>query len=134
MAGKKCTLFKASQMPKRGPMTQAAKGDPEPNEYGLLDNEDGSVSVFGINKAGNQVDLTGVANLSAQSNNPTVLDTGEVVDMTVPYNAKAAGKAVVLLTVTADDDSYTFSLDDPCDVGGSPVAGLAVTHGKPVAR
>lgn len=130
----KCTLFKKSQMPKRGPMKAAAPGDPAPNEYGLLDNEDGSVTVFGVNQAGNQVSLEGIATLQAVSSDVAVLSVDPPNGMTVMYHGVAPGKAVVTLTAKANDGSFEFTIEDPCDVASSPVAGLTVTHGTPTAR
>lgn len=131
----KCTLFKKSQMPKRGQMKAAAVGDPAPGEYGLLDNEDGSVTVFGINQAGNQVDLAQIATLEAVSGDTNVLNVDPPSGMTAMYHAKSPGKSVVTLTARSNDGTtFTFTIEDPCDVASSPVAGLAITHGTPTAR
>lgn len=114
--------------------SSAKVGDPAPGEYALQDNQDGSVTILGVDAAGVQVDISGIATLAAVSDAPDVLTVDAPADMTVAYHGVKPGKAKVALTATANDGSFTFTVDDPCDVAMSGVTGLVVTHGTPTVR
>lgn len=114
----------------------AASGDPIPS-YVLQDNEDGSFTVFGVNAAGNQVDISSVATLTPAptSSDTTVLTVDPPVGMTVTCHAIKAGHADVSVTATWNDGSVgPYFITVPADVSSSGVIGIGVTFGTPTIR
>lgn len=105
------------------------------SDYALQDNQDGSVTVWGVDSAGAQVDISGVATLTAESDNVAVLTVDAPVGMTVAYHGVAPGEAKVTLVATWTDGSVgPFTIIDPCVVSGSAAVGITVTHGTPTIR
>ncbi len=133
MAGIKL-LKKAAGM-KAGKPLKA--GDAPTSDYALQDNQDGSVTVMGVDSAGAVVDISAVATLTPAptSDNTAVLTVGTPTGMTCPYSGVAPGNATVTLTATWNDGSVgPFTITDPCVVSGSAAVGLTVTHSPPTIR
>lgn len=116
---------------------KAKQGDPPPASYGLQDNQDGSVTVWGVDAAGATVDISTVATLTPApvSDNTAVLTVDAPVGMTCVYHGVAPGEANVTLVATWNDGSVgPFTITDPCVVSGSAATGLAITHSTPTIR
>ncbi len=136
MATAKIKLVKKAAA-KFASQAKAKAGDPPPAEYALQDNQDGSVTVFGVDAAGAQVDISGVASLTPAptSSNTAVLTVDGPSGMTCVYHGVAPGTATVTLTATWTDGSVgPFTIEDPCTVSGSAAVGITVTHGTPTIR
>jgi hypothetical protein len=103
--------------------------------YLLQDNNDGSFDVFGLNAAGNRVDITGVATLDASSSDDSVVAVSPPTGAHVACQAKKPGSAEIKATATWNDGSVgPFEITVPCDVKSSPVKGLVAEFGDPTIR
>lgn len=129
-----------SSIVKKTPGMKAAKrhavGAPAPGEYGLQIDEDGGVTVMGVNSAKELVDISGVATLAAtSSSDPSILSVDPPVGMSCAYHAQGVGKAVVNLVATWSDGSVgPFTFADPCDVDKNAIRGAQVTHTTPTPK
>lgn len=126
------TLVKRSQAKMAGRPHQV--GAPAPGEYALQVDEDGSVTVFGRNAAKETVDISGVATLTATSDDPSILSVDAPNGMSCAYHAQGVGKTDVVLTAAANDGSFSFTISDPCDVDKNALRGATINHGTPTIR
>ena len=105
----------------------------------LQDNQNDTCTVFGVDNAGNQVDISTVASLTPPptSSDTTKITVGAPTGMT--FNIKAVGPLTagtpVNITVVAtwNDGSigpFTFTL--PVEVQAGPTGGIIVVPGVPV--
>ncbi len=140
MAMKTCKVFQKSALPKGG-LAKARANVPFP-ETGIVDNGDQTITFVGVDSAGNPVDLTGLATVTAVSSDPSKL----TVDIQPPPAVAAAVHAqgpltvpgtpvIVTATITANDGSFgPFALDCAYDTkAGGPtgvqgVLGPVTTH------
>jgi hypothetical protein len=107
------------------------------SDFILVDNQNASCTVLGVDAAGNPTDISGVATLTVTSPTPGTISVGPITGMT--YNLKAMGPLVTGLQIvdvaTWNDGSIgPFSFIDPCDVVTGPTTGLQINHGVPVSN
>lgn len=103
--------------------------------FNLQDNQDGTVTVFGVDAAGAQVDISSVATLTVKSSDDTVYKVDTPTGMTYAEHGVKPGSATATIVATWNDGSMgPFSIDDPVTVSGGPAVGLTVVHGTPVPR
>jgi len=128
--------FTCKMAPKGARKMMAAAGAKAAGDaFSIADNEDGSFTVFGVDKAGNQVPIDGVATLTATSSDPSTLTLDTPSGATVQTHGVKPGAVTISVTATWDDGSVgPFSLDLTGTVGGSAVAGLTATFSNPVPR
>jgi hypothetical protein len=116
-------------------MGAPAPGDP--SNFVLLDNEDGTVTMLGVSKAGNPTDISSVAKLDPppESDTPAIVavDPASISGMTFKESAVGPlGTATVAITVTWLDGSLgPFVVDDNVEVKTGPTASVVVTHNAP---
>ncbi len=114
----------------RGPIAPHKKATLSPGVFKLLDGGSGTFTTFGTDQSGSQVDISGVATLTAVSDNPSLVvdpPAGMVVKMTPP--ATGAGSANVLFTATWNDGSigpFTFTAQVSWD--GGAITGITVVE------
>src|ERR1017187_9891909 len=119
-------------------------GDAAPAAFGMIDNQDSTVTVSGINSDTPPVifDLSAVATLGTPvSSDPTMVTADAPVGMTFTEHALAVGSPNVAVTATWNDGSlgpfvYTdnLAITAPVAPPPGPVTGLVVTHGVPTIR
>lgn len=133
----KVVLLKRSAARKLAPKGNKADGV----NFGLADNEDGSMTVWGLDAGGNQVDISSVATLSPAptSSDPTFLSVDTPTGMTfMRHGLKPTlpGSPIIIsITATWSDGSIgPLGLDVPNDVTGTAATGLSVTAGTPTVR
>jgi hypothetical protein len=131
--------MKSVVLVKKGAAKMAATGTKpkaaDPGAFGLIDNQDDSVTVMGVTTGGDHVDISTVATLAAVSSDPAVASVDPPAGMTYQLHGLKAGHSDVALTVTWNDGSIgPFSATDPIDVASGGVTGLVITHGVPVTR
>src|ERR1017187_5847022 len=119
-------------------------GDAAPAAFGMIDNQDSTVTVSGINSDTPPVisDLSAVATLGTPvSSDPTMVTADAPQGMTFMEHALAVGSPSVAVTATWNDgslgpfeytDNLTITAPPPPPQG--PVTGLVVTHGAPTVR
>jgi hypothetical protein len=132
-------LVKASKGMK--PAAKAAAGAVI-SDFVLVDNQNSTCTVFGVDAAGNQVDISALATLSPAptSGDTTIITVAAPTGMT--FNMTATGKlstpgTPVQITATATFNSGTpgpFSFSLPCDVIAGAAAGVVIVPGTPVAN
>jgi hypothetical protein len=110
-------------------------------DFSITDIQDDVLSVFGVDAAGAQVDISAVATLTPPptSSDTTVVTLDTPSGMTVKMHAlkpTVPGTPVIIsFTATWNDGSIgPFTFDLPCDVTGSAATGLVVVPGTPTAR
>lgn len=130
----KITMRKKSSAPHKR-VAQASPSDPV-QEFELLDNEDNTLTFFGISKGGNRVDISDVATLAVVSDNPAVIAVDPPVSgMTCGVKAGSLGTANLAADVTWNDGSIgPFGYNLPGATKASAVGGLGVELGTPTPR
>jgi len=101
----------------------------------ILDNQDDTCTVQGVDAGGNPVDISTVASLSVTSDTPAVLSVDPPNGMTFAMHGLTPGNANVTVTATWNDGSigpFTFVLPVACS--GSAATGIVVTPGTPTSR
>jgi hypothetical protein len=113
------------------------------DEFIIQDNQDSTCTVYGVDSAGNQADISALATLTPP---PTSSDTSKItVDapqgMTFVMHAVAATDPGAPVTISAtatfnDGTTGPFTFDLPCDVNKSPTAigGIVIVPGTPTVR
>jgi hypothetical protein len=132
MASVKC--IKASSVTRKSAAPAgAAKPKAAPGVFVLLDNEDDTFTVMGVDAGGNQVDISTVATLTVSSDAPTILTVSPPVGMTSAVQAVGpTGAANVICVATWNDASIgPFTLNQPITVSGTAATGLVVNFGTP---
>ncbi len=122
-------------------MARGAKGDLIAS-FVLLDNEDDTYTVSGIDAASNPVDISAVASLTPAptSDNTSVLTVdapgAAPANMTFAVHAVGPlGTANVLATATWNDGSLgPFSFTLPTTVQAGPAGGIEIIPGAPTVR
>jgi hypothetical protein len=116
-------------------------GSPVPVQFNLQDNGDATFTVLGVDAAGNTVDVSTVATLTASSDNTATVTVDAPVGMTSAIHAPTApapavgATANVTLTVTWNDGSVgPFTITWPISIGGSAVSGITVVPGTPTVH
>lgn len=132
------------RMTKKSPGMKAAQKAPKGagvTEFNLQDNGDETYTVLGADAAGNTFDISGVASITATSDNPAVV----AVDTPGPttFGAHAAqpapsvgATAKVSVTATWTDGSVgPFTIDLGFTIQAGPVSGIvAVPSGAPTVH
>lgn len=119
--------MKASPPHKGGPLVS----------FNLQDNGDLTFTVFGVDAAGAQVDISSVATLTATSDNTAIVTvdppTGMSSAIHAPVPAPAVGATTTIhLTATWNDNSVgPFTIDWPQTITAGPVTGIVVSPGTP---
>jgi hypothetical protein len=132
------------KMLKKSKLTTKAKlhveGAPAPVSFAIIDNEDDTVTVSGVDAAGDMIDISAVATLDTPvSSDPTMVTADAPVGMTFKEHAIVVGSPTVTVTATWNDGSlgpfsYTDNLTITAPPSPGPVTGLVITHGTPVIR
>ncbi len=119
-------------------MGAARAGDPAPTDFALVDNGDTTVTIGGIDKAGNPVDISAIATLSLgtpSSSDETKVKADSVNGMTFAEHAVGPlGTGITVpFTVTMNDgQSGPFQGVDTVDVVAGPAAGVnVISHSAP---
>jgi hypothetical protein len=121
----KIKVVKKSDLPKGFRASKSAK--PLDGEFILLDNQDGSFAVHGIDKAGIPVDISDVATLTASSDNTSVLTADPPVGMTDVMHAVAPGSANVAVQAIWNDGSVgPFDATLAVPVSQSATGGIVI--------
>jgi hypothetical protein len=134
----KCTLTKKSSSAKTA--TKASRGAAPPVNFNLQDNGDDTYTVFGVDAAGNQVDISTVATLAAVSDTPAVVTADAPVGMTGAFHAATPAPAInatATLTITAtwtDGSVGPFVISQPLTIVAGPAAGVAIQLGTPTVH
>ena len=124
---------------KKGAMKAAAKASAAGPvvDFVLQDNQNDTVTILGADAAGNPVDISSVATLTAVSSDPTKVTVSTPSGMTATETAvgplTVAGSPVaVSFTATWNDGSLgPFTVVDSVDVVNSPAGGVVIQHGTP---
>src|SRR5437016_255731 len=101
--------------------------------FNLQDNGDDTLSVFGVDAAGNQVDISSVATLSISSDNTALLTVDAPVGMTSAMHAVGpTGMCNLNATATWNDGSIgPFSFTLPINITSGPAGSIVITPGTP---
>ncbi len=122
------------------PTKKAAVGDPAPASFEIHVSDGGvagtsNVTIFGVNDQSNQVDISGVATLTATSNDTNKVTVDTPAGMNFTETAVAVGDVSVTCTATWNDGSIgPFSADDNLTITPAPpgpVTGLSIVHNPP---
>jgi hypothetical protein len=132
----KCTLTKKSAM-KKSAMAPHAAGPVI--DFQLVDNEDSTCTVLGVDSVGNTVDISAVATLTPppSSSDPAILTVDLPNGMTFAVHAVgplSTPGTPVTVTVTAtwnDGSKGPFTFDLPVDVVAGGATGIMVVPGTP---
>jgi hypothetical protein len=104
-------------------------------DFQIVDNEDDTFTVGGVDAAGAPVDISSVATLDATSGDPSVMSVDPPAGMVVTAHALKPGSVTLTFTATWNDGSIgPFTIDQPVSVTGGPATGLIVTPGTPTVR
>jgi glycerophosphoryl diester phosphodiesterase len=128
------TMITVKLVKKTGKFATKAKPKASFTSFAFQDNQDSTCTVMGIDGAGVQTDISGIATLTPvpTSDTPTVATVGTPTGMTFLLQGVAPGTANITVTATWNDGSigpFVFTL--PVTVTTSPVSGITVTPGTP---
>jgi hypothetical protein len=128
------TLTKKGTKQMKAPVKAQAKAALA--SFQIQDNQDDSFTVFGVDAAGNQVDISGVASLAVSSDNTAILTVDAPVGMTSAMHAVGpVGTVNIVAKATWTDGSvgpFTFTL--PVTVQTGPASGLNIVPGTPTVH
>lgn len=134
-------LVKKSAMKAARATKKHAPGDPAPVSFELTDNEDNTLTISGVNKAGDSLDLSATYTLTPAptSDAPTIVSVDPPTGMTIPYHGLKVGTANILATATQNAGTTPpagpFASTTPIVCTADPnVAGIIATPGTPVPR
>ena len=108
--------------------------------FNLQDNGDLTYTVFGVDAAGSQADISTVATLTASSDATDVVTVDAPVGMTGAIHAATPAPAVgatanISLTATWNDGSIgPFTITWPQTIIAGPVTGIEVQPGTPTVH
>lgn len=132
MKTKSVKLLKKSHLPKQAGVPKPIKA----GEFILVDNEDDTCTVMGVDAAGNPVDIGSVATLTPApvSSDTTILTVDPPSGMTFKMIAVGPlGFATVTATAAWNDGSTgPFSADLPVQVIAGTPTGVKIIPGVPV--
>ncbi len=125
-----CKLLKKSQ----GGM-KAARGQAKAGDFSLLDNEDDTGTVNGVNAAGNPVDISNVATITVTSDNPAVLSVDPPQGTTFKVHGATPGTCNLSIVATWNDGTVgPFTITEPMTVSAGGPTGVKVDWGTPTVR
>ena len=132
-----CKVTKMTQT--AGAKPAAIKAGASVADFVLIDNQNDTCSIFGVDAGGQQVDISSVATLAVTSSDPTIITvtvTGMTFKMVATGKLSVPGTPVNLVataTWTAGGvGPFSFTL--PCDVVAGAVTGIVIVPGTPVAN
>jgi hypothetical protein len=130
MASPKITLVKKSAAKAKA---RAAKPGDATSTFQLVDNQDDTFTVNGVDAAGNAVDISTLATMTAASDNTAVLTVDAPVGLTSAMHAVGpVGTANVTVVVTLTDGSAgPFTVSLPVSVVAGPASGVVIQLGQP---
>jgi hypothetical protein len=134
---------KLTKVPK-GATKMSAKVTPRaaPAGFNLQDNGDDTFTVLGADAAGNTLDISAVATLTAVSDTPAVVTVDPPTGMTSAIHAavpapKVGATANITLTATWNDTTLgigPFTITWPISITAGPAGGIVVTPGVPTVH
>ncbi len=135
MAKVKVSLVKKSKGMKAAAKGAKATGD----EFVFVDNEDSTCTVFGVDAAGAQVDISGVATLdpAPTSSDPATISVDPPIGMTFKMHGLKPSTAAVDINAMAtwtDGSIGPFSFTLPCTTTSGGPTGIIIVPGTPVVR
>ncbi len=132
---------KKSAMKQRAPLKSHAPGDPALASLQLTDNEDNTLTINGVNKAGEVLDLSATYTLTPAptSSDPSIVSVDAPVGMTIPFHGLKVGTATITATATQNAGVTPAAgpvvSDTPIVCTADPNAvGIIATPGVPVPR
>lgn len=115
---------------------KAAKGAAPLTEYVIQDNGDVTFTVLGVDAAGNQVDISGLATITVSSDNTSIVTVDPPVGMTSALHAVGPLGTCNLTAVATFNDgtspALTFTL--PVTTKTGPVSGVVIEFGTPTVH
>jgi hypothetical protein len=121
-----------------GKMAVHKVGDAALTSFAIMDNQDDTYTVSGVDAVGNPVDISAVASLTPapSSDNLAVLTVDAPAGMTFAVHALGPlGVANVLATATWTDGSLgPFAFTLPTTVTAGPAGGVVITPGVPTSH
>lgn len=120
---------------KKGAAKAAAAAD-----FVFVDNQDDTCTVFGVDSAGNQADISAVATIAVTSSDTGIVTVDPPSGVTFAMHAvgplSTPGSPVqVSVTATWNDGSKgPFSFTLPVDVVAGPVGGVVIVPGTPTSH
>jgi hypothetical protein len=132
-------LIKKSALPtaRAGAAKATATAPKSVSDFVLVDNENDTLTIMGIDAAGNPVDISSVATIAASTSDPTILTadppTGMTVKMTAVGKLSTPGAPVVLTVVATWNDGSVgpFTATLPVDVVAGGPTGILIVPGVP---
>ncbi len=137
MAKAKVSLVKKAA---RKPMVRATGKPAAVSEFIFVDNQDNTLTVNGVDAAGNPVDISSVATIVASSDSPTIISVDPPTGMTFAMHALGplttpGTPAQISVTATWTDGSVgPFSFSLPVDVVTGPATGVVIVPGIPTSH
>jgi fructose 1,6-bisphosphatase len=109
------------------------------SDFKLVDNGDDSLTVMGVDKGGNDSDLTGLVDVAWSSSDPTIVTvdaTGVTSAMHAVGPISVPGTPVVITAVVTWKDGSVgpFTGTMPVDVIGGAAVGLKIVPGVPTTH
>lgn len=104
-----------------------------PAVFTMLDNEDDSFTVMGVDAGGNPVDISSVATLTVTSDTPTIATVSSPVGMTSEVTAVGPTGSLNLICVATWNNGSIgpFTITQPVTISGGPAVGLTVEFETP---
>ncbi len=108
------------------------------DSFVLLDNQDNTLTVQGVSKAGNPVDISRVATIAVTSDSPAILTVDAPTGMTVAFHAVGpVGTANLTIVATWNDPAAgigPFTIVLPGTVKAGPANSLVIDLGTPTSH
>lgn len=128
----KCT--KAQAMAAKKAASKAAVSD-----FQFLDTQDDVLTVQGVDAAGNALDISALATISATSSDTSKISLDSPVGMSVKMHGlvpSVVGSPVTITVVATWNDGSIgpFTMTLPCDVTSGGPVGITITPGTPTIR
>lgn len=133
----KCSIRKQTgQKGKGAPSFPKAKGALKAGDFILIDNQDDTFTVVGVDAQGQPVDISGVATLEVTSDNVSVLTVDPPNGMTSAMHAVGpVGSANINAVATWTDGSIgPFNFTLPVTVASGGAVGVIIQPGIPTSH
>lgn len=116
----------------QGSMKAASPGI-KTGDFVLIDTQQDTCQVVGVDAQGNQVDISSLASLAVTSSDPTVLTVDPPAGMGFTFHTTGkVGKCALTIIATWNDGSQgPYSIDFPIDVQAGGPTGIMVVPGTP---
>ena len=124
---------------KKSAAKSASRGAAVGSAFVLVDNQDDTATIQGVDAGGNPVDISTVATLTATSSAPSQFSVDPPVGMTVTLHGltptPAGTPATLTVVATWNDGSVgPFTVTAPITITGSAATGLSIAFGTPTIR